>query len=280
MLKKRIIATVLLKNELVVQSIGFKKFLPIGKLDIVLQFLEKWDIDEVIILDIDASKENRTINFDLIKQASSKIFVPLTIGGGISSIKEIEQAIHSGADKVSINTTYFENKDFIKQASKTFGKQCIVMSADVKKDTLSNNYFVYNKGIKSTLMIDDWIKDVVDLGCGEVLINSIDKDGSKLGYDLDLMKDISDKLKIPLIALGGAGKSKHIHELFSNSTVDAAAIGNMLYFTEHSTSKIKSFLLQKNNKLRLNHFVNYDKIKFNDDGRIEPIEHKSIFIKD
>ena len=277
MIKKRIIASLLLKNDLVVQSIGFNQYLPIGRLNIALSFLENWDVDEVIILDIDASLENRTINFDLIKESSKNIFVPITVGGGITSISDIEKSISNGADKVSLNSVFFKNKNLIKEAAKIFGSQCLVLCADVKRNT--NEYFVYSDGVNKNIKLKDWTKEVQILGAGEMLINSINNDGSKMGFEIDIYKEIANNVEIPLIAMGGAGNPKHILDLFKKTSVDAAAIGNILHHKEHSTSKIKSFMIKNNQSVRPSCFIDYEKHKFDRNGDLYPTNHKSLFIK-
>lgn len=278
MLRRRVIALILLKGDLVVQSIGFNRHLPIGKLDIVLEYLELWDVDEVIILDIDASKKGRTIDFDLISVASKAIFVPLTIGGGISSIKEIEQAIHNGADKVTINTAFLDNESFIPEAVQKFGSQCIVLSADVKLNNKA--YFVYsNNGQQKHTKISQWLKSAIKIGAGEIFINSISNDGKQCGYDLDLMKIVDKYSTVPIVAAGGVGSPPDVAKLF-NAVDCAAAIGNILHYKEHSTSLIKAYLRSNGLNVRPSYFLNYDNCNFNDDGTLMPIEHKSIFLKD
>jgi len=278
MLRKRVIALILLKGDLVIQAIGFKRYLPIGKLSIVLEYLELWDVDEVIILDIDASKNGKTINFGLIGEASKKIFVPLTVGGGLSSVQEIEKAIHNGADKVSINSAFFGNKMFIDEAIQNFGSQCIVLAADVK--LRQDDYYVYlNNRQYENLKVSEWLKAAINIGAGEVFINSMDNDGKKNGYDLDLMKMIDNYSTVPVVAAGGVGCPKHVEQLF-NQVDSAAAIGNILYHKEHSTSLIKAYLKASNQNVRASLFLNYENSEFNVDGALKPIEHSSIFLKD
>ena len=277
MLKKRVIATILLKNNLVVQSINFNQYLPIGRLEIALEFIEKWDIDEVIILDLDATKNNRTIDFNLLKKSSKKIFVPLTVGGGITSIIDAKNAVHSGADKISINSSFLDNNSFVKQIVNDFGSQCVVLSADVKVAGNGEYYVYINSGTKKIIDLQKWIKQAEKFGAGELLINSITNDGIKKGYDINLYKEISNFSQLPVIALGGAGKVSHITDLFESTEVSAAAVGNMLYFTEHSTSKIKSALVQNTMNIRPSCFINYDCWDFESDGRIIPKNLRSIY---
>jgi cyclase len=275
MLRNRIIALVLLKNDLVVQSVGFEKYYPIGRLDIVLEFLESWDVDEVIILDVDASRNKKTINFELIKNASRKIFIPLAIGGGITSNNDVELALHSGADKVVINSAFYNDIEFIKNAVFNFGSQCIVASGDLR--LISGNYFTFTaNGKNKELPVLEWISEIVKCNIGEIFINSIDHDGMKCGYDVNLIKLVKNKTKVPVIAAGGAGNPMHINQLL-NQVECAAAVGNILYHSEHSTSVIKSFLKVENQNIRSSYFINYEKFQFDRNGLPVFIEHKSLF---
>jgi len=277
MLRNRVIALILLKGDLVVQAVGFNKHLPVGRLVFVLEYLELWDIDEVIILDIDASKNGTTIDFDLISAASKKIFVPLTVGGGISSVKDIEQAIHKGADKVTINSAFLDDACFIKEAIQNFGAQCIVLAADVKFNV--KDYFVYSdNGTNMAIKLLQWLEGAARIGAGEVFINSIDNDGKKDGYDLGLMRFVDSYCTMPVVAAGGAGCPADVYELFNQLDI-AAAIGNILHHKEHSTSLIKGFLRSKHQNVRSSYFLNYENSNFNDDGSLVPVEHESIFLK-
>jgi len=277
MLRQRVIALILLKGDLVVQSFGFNLHLPIGKLDIVLEYLELWDVDEVIVLDIDATKKNNTVNFDMIKAASKKIFVPLTIGGGISSVKDIELALHNGADKVAINAGFFNNDGFIEEAVQRFGSQCIVLAADVM--LRGGSYFVWSNNHQyKPVSVTEWLRDAIRVGAGEIFINSIDNDGKKTGFDMDLMEIIEKNSSVPLIAAGGAGCPFHIKQLFDRID-SAAAIGNILHHKEHSVSLIKGYLVAKNKNVRGSHFLNYNDCIFNPNGELSPTEHLSIFFK-
>jgi cyclase len=232
-------------------------------------------VDEVIILDIDASRNKKTINFELIKNASRRIFLPLTIGGGISSNKDIEHAIHSGADKVVINTAFFHNKDFIKSAVFNFGSQCIVAAGDVR--LVENNYYTFTaNGKNKELPMFEWIAEIESCNVGEIFLNSIDRDGMKCGYDVELVKIVKNKTNVPIIAAGGAGNPIHIGQLL-NQVDSAAAVGNILYHTEHSTSVIKSYLKVNNQNVRSSYFINYEKFQFDKKGTPIVIEQESLF---
>lgn len=262
MLKKRVVASLILKDGIAVQSIGFKKYLPIGSIIIAAEFLNKWGIDEIIILDIDATRENKRPNFDLISEVSSKIFVPLTVGGGIKSLNDIRRLIHGGADKISINKSAIENPQIIKEASNIFGNQCVVVTMDVKNK--NGKYEVYTDNGKNPTGINPliWAKKVEKLGAGEILVNSVNNDGSKLGYDLKIIKKISDSVNIPVIALGGAGKPSHFLEAFTKGNASAAAAGNFFHFTEHSPITVKAYLGKYGIDVRTDTYANYQDFNF------------------
>ena len=262
MLKKRVIASLILKDGIAVQSIGFKRYLPIGSIVIAAEFLNKWGVDEIIILDIDATKKNRKPNFDLMSQVSSKIFVPLTVGGGIKSLDDIRRLIHGGADKISINKLAIENPKIINEASNIFGNQCVVVAMDVKNK--NGKYEVYMDNGKNPTGINPltWAKKIEKLGAGEILVNSIDNDGSKLGYDLKIIKKISDGVNIPVIALGGAGRPSHFLEAFTKGNVLAVAASNFFHFTEHSPIIVKSYLRKHGIDVRLDTYADYQNFNF------------------
>ena len=171
MLKKRIVASLTVKNGMVVQSIGFNKYLPIGRVDISVEFLNKWGIDEIVLLDIDATNQNRNPNFNMVTEASKKSFVPLTVGGGIKNLEDIRRLIHFGADKISINKVALTSPKIIKEASEVFGNQCIVVSIDVRKN--KNRYEVYSDNGKNPTGLNPvkWAKEAEKLGAGEILLN-------------------------------------------------------------------------------------------------------------
>lgn len=269
MLKKRIVASLIVKNNWVVQSIGFNRYLPVGRPDISVEFLNNWGIDEIILLDIDATKQNRKPNFNLVTNISKKNFVPLTVGGGIKNLNSIQKLVHYGADKISINKAALINPQIIRKASEVFGSQCIVVSVDIKKR--NGRYEVYSdSGKKSTgLNPVKWAKEIERLGAGEILLNSIDKDGSKLGYDLKIIKTVVDSVSIPVIACGGAGHPRHFLEVFIKANVSAAAASNFFHFEEHSPIIVKSYLLQNKVDVRLDSYADYKDINFiKESGRI------------
>lgn len=269
MLKKRLVAILVIKNGMVVQSIGFKTYLPLGDPRISAEFLSRWGIDEIILLDIDAAKEKKRPDFNLITAVSKRIFVPLAVGGGINNKDDMRMAIHCGADKISINKAALTNPKIIKEAAEVFGNQCIIVSIDVKMNQ-GGRHEIFSDSGKTATGLDPvlFARKVEDLGAGEILVNSIDRDGSKSGYDLKLIKMISDAVKIPIIACGGIGSSNHFLEGFKMGGASACAAGNFFHFTEHSPIIVKSYLANNELDVRLDTHANYKDMNFGQDGRI------------
>lgn len=262
MLKVRLIPTIVLKNEMLVQSIGFKKFLPIGKIDAAIEFFTNWDVDEIIIIDIDATKENRSPKLKMIEKASKNCLVPLTIGGGINSISHVKDLLNVGADKVCLNTSAFKNPDFISEISGIYGSQFVTVSVDVKK--ISNQYraFIQNGTIDTGLDALTFMQNVVKLGAGEIMVHSIDRDGSKAGYDLELLSKARSVLSVPIIASGGAGRFQHLADAVLQCGVNAVAAGNIFQYTELSTIAAKAFMNKSGCKIRIDSNVKYENYQF------------------
>ena len=268
MLKKRIVATVIINNGIVVQSIGFKKYLPIGKPDIAIEFLNNWGIDEIILIDISATTNNSGPQFDTVRNASKKGFVPLTIGGGISRIEHIRELMNCGADKISVNQAALKNKSLITEAANIFGNQCVVVSLDAVN--VSGKYLLYDYLLKKTIDIEvsEYAKEVEGLGAGEILVNSVDRDGSYTGFDLQLMNNVCDNVNIPIIAAGGAKNAHDFIEVFTKTKVSAASAANFFNFTEHSVNITKS-QINKHLDIRLETFADYKDAEYDDDYRLK-----------
>ena len=268
MLKNRLIPCIIIKGELVVQSFFFKRFLPIGDIKTAIEFFVDWDVDEIILLDIDATREKRPPNNKIIRWASKECFVPLTIGGGISKINEIESVLKAGADKVSLNSYVLKNPEFISQASKRFGSQCITVSIDVKLLENGKYEVVTNNGSarvnKSPL---EWSTEVENLGAGEILLNSVDRDGSRKGYDIELLSLVSSSVNIPVIACGGVGKIEDLSEGILRGNCHAVSAANIFQHTEHSTILAKANMKKNGIPVRVNSKINYDDQNFDHLGR-------------
>lgn len=267
MLKKRIIAVILVKDGVVVQSIGFRKFLPIGRPEIALEFLTSWGIDEIIYLDISASRGNLPPDYDLIRKSAKKCYVPLTVGGGIQDASQVSELMNAGADKVSVNHASLNDFSLISKIASLYGNQCVVASVDVFKT--ENGYKVYDYISKkpTTESPVERVKKLSENGAGEIFLNSVDRDGSYQGYDIELIQRVSEAVNIPVICCGGAKNGKDMGHVFAQSNVSAAAAGNFFHFTEHSVNITKSVVSKKEN-IRLETYADYIDSKFDSDLRL------------
>jgi imidazole glycerol-phosphate synthase subunit HisF len=277
MLKKRLVACLLIKDGLIVQSVGFNKYLPIGHPQFPLEFVVKWDVDEIILLDMSASSEKRILNIELLEVLSKSCFVPLTVGGGISSVEDVRQIIRAGADKVSINTNAIKDPAIITKIADIFGSQCVVVSMDCKLDD-DGVYRVYSDSGKSptNLSTKEWAKKVEKLGAGEIFLNSIDRDGSKKGYDNNLIKLVSDAVSIPVIACGGVGNFSHFSSGILEGGASAVAAGNIFHYIEHSTIVAKMNLLQSGIDVRMDSEATYEGRQFDENGRLMMMSGKDL----
>jgi len=244
MLKHRVIPCVLLKDWQLVKSIQFDSFRTVGHPTSTARIYNSRNVDELIVLDIDASLNNEEINTEIITDIANECFMPLTIGGGINSIEDIYKILHAGADKVSINSKAIESKEFIQQASNIFGSQCIICSIDVKKE--NGLYKVFNRK-KGILEIDplELALEYQKYGAGEILLTSVDNDGTTKGYDLDLLRYIEKELSIPVIINGGAGMPKHCVEAVQNGA-DAVAAAYIFHFSKYTPNDIKKEMHNNN----------------------------------
>ena len=249
MLKHRVIPCVLLKDWQLVKSIGFESFRTIGHPTSTARIYNARNVDELIVLDIDASLEEDEINTEIITDIANECFMPLTIGGGIKTIDDIYKVLNAGADKISLNTKALDDIEFIKQAASIFGSQCIVCAIDVKN--VDGAYKVYNKA-KGILDIDpvELAKKYQEHGAGEILLTSIDVEGSTKGYDIELIKLFKNKLEIPIILNGGMGKPIHGVEAIQNGA-DAIAAAYIFHFSQYTPNDIKEELKINDIKVRL-----------------------------
>ena len=269
MLKTRIIGVLVVRNGVVVQSINFSFYLPLGKPAIAVEYLDKWGIDEIILLDITAMSQKRMPDFDRIKHLAEFFNVPLSVGGGITEIEDIRKLISSGADKVILNTAALENPELISQGVELFGKQCIIVSIDAKK-IKQDKYEVYSDSGKNPTGYTPaaFAKKMERYGAGEVFINSIDNNGAKNGYDIQLIKQVMEKVNIPVIACGGVNHPRHFMEAIELN-IPAVAAANFFHYTEHSPITVKSYLRSNDNFIRLDSYAQYENYTFDDLGRIE-----------
>jgi len=250
MLKHRVIPCVLLKDWQLVKSIQFDSFRTIGHPTSTARIYNARDVDELIVLDIDASMDEDEINTEIITDIADECFMPLTIGGGIKTIDDIYNILNAGADKVSINTKALEDKEFIKEASSIFGSQCIICSIDVKK--INNQFKVYTR--RDGILNLDPLKLALEYekqGAGEILLTSVDNEGTSNGYNLELLKYFKGNLSIPIIINGGMGIPHHAVEAIQNGA-DALAAAYIFHFSKYTPKDIKLELHKNNLPVRIN----------------------------
>lgn len=267
MLKTRLIPCIITKGSLVVQSFNFNKYLPIGNVKTAIEFFVNWDVDEIVVLDIDAHREGRSPNIELVEWAATECFVPLTVGGGITRVEDISNLLNAGADKVCVNTIARKSPAFITEAAAIYGSQCITVSVDVIETEYG--YRVYDYICKQVLDENpvEYARKIERLGAGEIFLNSVDRDGSRLGYDTSLLYSVSSSLKIPVIACGGVGKAADLAAGVLKGGCQAVAAANIFQHTEHSTIAAKSHLLRSGVPVRLSSNVKYEDFKFDLMGR-------------
>ncbi len=250
MVKTRIIPCLDVKNGRVVKGINFLNLIDAGDPVEQAKHYSENGADEICFLDISASLENRDTMVKVVKKTANEVFIPLTVGGGISSIKNIHALLKAGADKVSINSAAIKDPNIIKEASEYFGNQCIVVAVDAKKQ--GNDWFVYSHGgtKKTDLLALKWIEKVQELGAGEILLTSMDKDGTKSGFDNELLSKVSEFLKVPLIASGGVGTLDHFYQGVAKGKADALLAASVFHFNEISIKEVKNYLKQKKINIR------------------------------
>ena len=252
MLKKRIIPCLDVKDGRVVKGINFLNLKDAGDPVEQAQIYDKGGADEICFLDITASSENRKILLEKVRETAKSCFVPLTVGGGIGSIDDIKNLLLAGADKVSINTAAVKNHNFIKESSIRFGSQCIVIAIDVKKVS-DNKWEVFTHGGRNPAGIDiiKYAKIVENNGAGEILLTSMDRDGTKMGYDIELTKTISNLVSIPVIASGGVGNLDHLYDGFKLGLASAVLAASIFHYGNYTILEAKKYLSDKNIAIRL-----------------------------
>ena len=252
MLKKRIIPCLDIKNGRVVKGINFVNLIDAGDPAEQAKIYNDNGADEICFLDIAASNEGRKTMLNVVKKTTEKCFVPLTVGGGIRTIEDISNLLNAGADKVSINTAAINNKNLIKESAKIFGSQCIVVAIDAKKIKKDKWEIFTHGGSKATGEdVLNFVKTLESLGAGEILLTSIDRDGTKTGYDLELTKQVSNLVNIPVIASGGVGNLDHLYEGFKTGKASAVLAASIFHFGEYTIHEAKQYLDSKGIPVRI-----------------------------
>ncbi len=252
MLSKRIIPCLDVKDGRVVKGVNFVNLRDAGDpVEIAKKYSDE-GADEVCFLDITASNEERKTMINVVERTAGQVFVPLTVGGGVRTLDDVRQILLAGADKVSINTAAVKNPDFVKEAADKFGSQCIVVAIDARS-VGDSKWEVFTHGGRNPTGIDavEWAQKMEDYGAGEILITSMDKDGTKSGYDLPLTKTISRNLRIPIIASGGAGNLEHLSDGVKLGEADAVLVASIFHYGEYTIKEAKEFLSANGISVRL-----------------------------
>lgn len=251
MLAKRIIPCLDVKNGRVVKGKKFKDIIDVDDPETLGKFYSDEGADELVFYDITASNEERKISLDFVEKVSQNIDIPFCVGGGVKTISDFVEILRRGADKVSINSAAVKNPFLITEASMKFGAQCVVLSIDARK--VNDRWSVFINGGRKDTGIDaiEWAKKGVELGAGELVINSIDEDGMKNGYDIELLKSITNSVSVPVIASGGAGKMQHFYEAVKDANVDGILAASVFHYQEIKISDLKQYLKNKNISIRI-----------------------------
>ena len=240
------------KDGRVVKGTNFVNLRDAGDPVEIAKLYDEQKADEIVFLDITASHEKRSIILDVVRETAEKVFMPLTVGGGINNLDDIRELLNAGSDKVSINTSAVENPELIRESSKKFGNQCIVIAVDAKKNG-EGWWEVYTHGGRTPTGKNaiEWVQDVETLGAGEILLTSMDHDGTKDGFDLALTDAVSRAVNIPVIASGGAGNLKDFYNVFAKTKADAALAASVFHYRELTVGDVKKYLNEKEVEVRL-----------------------------
>ncbi len=253
MLTKRIIPCLDVDAGRVVKGISFVDLRDAGDPAELASVYDREGGDELVFLDITASSDARDTMVDVVRRVSEKVFIPLTVGGGIRSVEDMRRMLRAGADKVGVNTAAVQDPTLIARGAEAFGRQCIVVAIDAKWVDREARWVVYTHGGRRPTTIDavEWAAKADSLGAGEVLLTSMDADGQLTGYDLALTRAVSDAVKIPVIASGGAGKLEHLHQALTEGKADAVLAASIFHFGTYSIAQAKQYLAQKGVPVRL-----------------------------
>lgn len=252
MLTKRIIPCLDVKEGRVVKGIQFQGLRDAGDPVELAKYYDQAGADELVFLDISASHEGRETMIHVVEQTAATITIPFTVGGGINTVEDMKKVLRAGADKISLNTAALEDPEIVRKGALFFGSQCIVVAIDAKWDEEAQDWYVYTHGgrtrVEKTAL--DWAKEVETLGAGEILLTSMDVDGEKSGFNLQLTRLISDNVQIPLIASGGAGGKEDFYPVFTEGKADAALAASIFHFKEITVAEVKQDLIQKGVEIR------------------------------
>ncbi len=257
MLAKRILPCLDVKAGRVVKGVNFVDLRDAGDPVELAQAYNQAGADELVFLDITATHEDRDIIYDVVYQTAEQVFIPLTVGGGIQSLEAIKKLLRAGADKVSINSAAVKRPDLVQEASDRFGSQCIVVAIDARRrpDPANPGWDVYVRGGRDNTGLDAiaWAETMVARGAGELLVTSMDADGTQAGYDLELTRTIAERVPVPVIASGGAGNCHHIYEALTTGQAEAALLASLLHYGQLTVAEVKEYLRGQQVTVRLTH---------------------------
>lgn len=251
MITHRIIPCLDVRNGRVVKGVNFEGIQDVASPVELARFYNESGADELVFYDITASYENRGLFTDALKEVASEIFIPLTVGGGINTLEDFERVLGCGADKVSVNSGAIKDPTLIERGAKKYGDQCVVLSMDIKR--VDGKFHIFSKGGRIDTGIDaiQWAVDGVNRGAGELVVNSIDTDGVKNGFDIEMLKEIQSRVSVPVIASGGAGKKEDFLELFNAGCADAGLAASIFHFKEVYIKDLKKYLNDNNIEMRV-----------------------------
>ncbi len=253
MFTKRIIPCLDVHNGRVVKGVNFVNLQDAGDPVEIAAAYDAAGADELVFLDITASSDGRETVVDMVRKVASKVFIPFTVGGGIRTVDDFKMLLREGADKISVNSSVIDRPELISEAADKFGSQCVVVAIDAKRRADGSGFNIYKHGGRLDMGIDavEWAMKAEKLGAGEILLTSMDGDGTKAGYDLELTRQIAENVKIPVIASGGAGKLEHFKEALSVGKADAALAASLFHFKELEIRQVKEYLRQEGISVRL-----------------------------
>lgn len=253
MFTKRIIPCLDCKDGRVVKGTSFLNLRDAGDPIEVATMYDKAGADEVVFLDITASSDGRNTTVDLVRKVAEKLFIPFTVGGGIRSVNDFKALLREGADKISVNSAAIMNPTLISEAADKFGSQCVVVAIDAKRRDDGSGWSVYKNGGRVDMCMDaiEWAMKAEKLGAGEILLTSMDCDGNKSGYDIELTRMVAEHVSIPVIASGGAGNKQHFYDVFTEGKADAALAASLFHYKELDIMDLKHYLKEKNISMRM-----------------------------
>jgi cyclase len=252
MLTKRIIPCLDVNMGRVVKGINFVNLRDVGDPVEIAEYYNEQGADELVFLDITATHEGRGTMLEVVRRTAEKVFIPLTVGGGIREVEDFKEILRAGADKISINSAAVRDKHLISRAAEKFGSQCVVVAVDgrMRPDRSGWNVVINGGRIDTGMDVLEWVREVQRLGAGEILLTSMDADGTKNGFDIAMTKAVTESVNLPVIASGGCGRLDHFSQVFQETTADAALAASLFHFRELTVSQVKEFLYSKNIPVR------------------------------